>query len=65
MGSYLHGLFQADAFRHGFLDRIRRRTASGIAFGASIETTLDALAGHLGAHLDLNALLAAAAPVRA
>lgn len=65
MGSYLHGLFQADAFRHGFLDRIRRRPASGIAFGASIEATLDALADHLEAHLDLNALLAAAGPVRA
>ena len=65
MGSYLHGLFQADGFRHGFLDRIRRRPASGIAYGAAIEASLDALADHLEAHLDLNALLAAAAPLRA
>lgn len=64
MGSYLHGLFQADGFRHAFLDRVRRRSASGIAFGAAIEATLDALADHLQAHLDLNALLAAAAPLR-
>lgn len=64
MGSYLHGLFQADAFRHAFLARIRRRPASGIAFGASIEATLDTLAEHLAAHLDLGALLAAAEAVR-
>jgi adenosylcobyric acid synthase len=64
IGSYLHGLFQADGFRHGFLDRIRRRPASGIAYGAAIEASLDALAHHLEVHLDVNALLAAAAPVR-
>ena len=65
MGSYLHGLFQADAFRHVFLERIRRRPTNGVAYSASIEATLDALAGHLEAHLDLRALLAAAAaPVR-
>ncbi|MFZ1416538.1 MAG: cobyric acid synthase [Defluviicoccus sp.] len=65
MGSYLHGLFQADGFRHAFLDRIRRRPANGIAYGASIEASLDALADHLEVHLDLNAMLAAAGPVRA
>jgi adenosylcobyric acid synthase len=57
MGSNLHGLFAADGFRHAFLDRIRARRASGLDFEASIEATLDALADHLEASLDLERLL--------
>ena len=37
----------------------------GVAFEAMIEETLDALAAHLEAHLDLEGLLAAAATVKA
>jgi adenosylcobyric acid synthase len=60
MGCYLHGLFASDPFRHAFLDRIRSRPASGVAYDAEIERVLDDLAGHLEVHLDLDGLLAAA-----
>ncbi len=60
MGCYLHGLFAADGFRQRFLNRLRRRARSGIAFEAAVDESLDALAAHLEAHLDLDGLLTAA-----
>ncbi|MGF1612033.1 MAG: cobyric acid synthase [Kiloniellales bacterium] len=60
MGCYLHGLFAADGFRRAFLGRLRARRASGLDYEADVEATLDALAAHLEAHLDLDRLLAAA-----
>jgi adenosylcobyric acid synthase len=60
MGSYVHGLFAADAFRHAFLARLRERSPSGFRFEQQIEATLDALADHLEAHVDLDGLLALA-----
>jgi adenosylcobyric acid synthase len=60
LGCYLHGLFAADGFRHAFLSRLKLRAVSGLAYEAEIERTLDALADHLEAHLDLDRLLAAA-----
>ncbi len=60
MGCYLHGLFAADGFRSAFLSRLRDRATSGVAYEAGIERTLDNLAEHLEAHLDLDALLEAA-----
>jgi len=60
MGCYLHGLFAGDGFRHAFLARIRDRAASGLAYEAEVERTLDALAEHLETHLDLDGLLAVA-----
>jgi len=59
-GCYVHGLFAADAFRHAFLRRLRGRAASGIVFEQQIEQTLDALASHLEASVDVEALLALA-----
>ncbi len=56
-GCYLHGLFGADGFRHAFLNRIRSRRDSGLTYEAEVERTLDALAGHLETHLDLDRLL--------
>lgn len=59
-GSYLHGLFAADGFRRAFLGRLRAGRAGGVAYEAEVEATLDALAAHLEAHLDLDRLLDAA-----
>jgi adenosylcobyric acid synthase len=55
MGTYLHGLFAADAFRRNFLGRAAE--ASTLAYEQEIERTLDALAAHIEQHLDLDALL--------
>jgi adenosylcobyric acid synthase len=60
MGCYVHGLFAADSFRHAFLARLKEREASALAFEKQVEATLDALADHLEAHVDLDALLALA-----
>jgi adenosylcobyric acid synthase len=57
MGSYLHSLFAADGFRRAFLARLAGRPVAGIAYGAQVEATLDALAEHLERHVDLDRLL--------
>ena len=59
MGSYLHGMFAGDAFRAAFL-RDLGVDAAQRSHGAGIEATLDALAAHLEAHLDVGGLLALA-----
>ena len=59
MGSYLHGMFSNDTFRAGFLRQIGAQ-ASGSTYSAAVETTLDALAAHLEAHVDVAGLLALA-----
>ena len=58
MGSYLHGMFSGDAFRAAFLGRLGAPSAT--SYGATVEATLDALADHLEAHLDVEGLLALA-----
>ncbi|MDT8854341.1 cobyric acid synthase [Paracoccaceae bacterium Fryx2] len=58
-GSYLHGLFRADAFRAAWLAGLGA-AASGQSYGAGVETVLDALAAHLETHLDVAGLLALA-----
>jgi adenosylcobyric acid synthase len=60
MGCYVHGLFAADGFRHAFLARLRPREASGVAWEHQVEQTLDALADHLEASVDIDGLLALA-----
>ena len=57
MGCYLHGLFANDAFRAAFLERLGVRTTSGLAYERQIDSTLDALAGHLESSLDLDAII--------
>ena len=62
-GCYLHGLFASDSFRHAFLSRVRGRRCTGVGYEGQVDETLNALADHLEQNLDVNALLAAAAPL--
>jgi adenosylcobyric acid synthase len=54
-GTYVHGLFTGDAFRKAWLANLG--ITSSLAYEAQIETALDALADHLEAHLDIEAML--------
>jgi len=64
-GCYLHGLFEQAAFRKAWLDRLRARR--GLALGAQgqdwdieVDHTLDRLADHVAASVDLDRLLSIA-----
>jgi len=59
-GTYLHGLFAEDAFRAAFLADLG--AVSDLLYETSVENTLDALARHLERWMDLDRLLALAAP---
>jgi adenosylcobyric acid synthase len=54
-GTYVHGLFTGDAFRKAWLANLG--IASALAYASRIETALEALADHLEAHLDIEAIL--------
>jgi adenosylcobyric acid synthase len=54
-GTYVHGLFTGDAFRKAWLANLG--IASSLAYSSEIESALDALADHLEAHLDIEAML--------
>lgn len=58
-GVYVHGFFAHDAQRAAFLRRLGA-TPSEVRYDEQIEATLDALAAHLEAHLDLDRLFAIA-----
>ncbi|MBL4614654.1 MAG: cobyric acid synthase [Magnetovibrio sp.] len=60
MGTYLHGVFAADPFRHDFLSRLREGRSGGAAYDQGVEEALDDLADHLERCLDLYGLLALA-----
>jgi|SRR5271166_231763 len=57
-GAYAHGLFSNDRQRAAWLSLLGGR--SEVLYGETVERTLDALAEHLTAHLDISAMLAAA-----
>ena len=59
MGSYLHGMFTDDAFRAAFLGDLGVDAAPR-SHVADVEATLDALAAHIEAHLDVEGLFALA-----
>ena len=58
-GCYVHGLFGSDDFRAHWLARFCA-LASGQSYEDGVEETLDALARHLEAHLDIDAIIALA-----
>jgi adenosylcobyric acid synthase len=58
-GSYLHGFFAGDAQRAAWLARLGGPVSS-LAYDELVEQTLDALAAHLAAHLDVDKLLSLA-----
>ncbi|MDA7980739.1 MAG: cobyric acid synthase [Pirellulales bacterium] len=59
-GTYLHGVFEQDGFRHWFLDRLRRRkglpqvVGQGVSY--DLEAAYDALADVVAAHVDLKTI---------
>jgi adenosylcobyric acid synthase len=57
-GAYVHGLFADDRQRAAWLASLG--AGSEIAYEATVEHTLDELADHCAAHLDLDAILKAA-----
>ena len=60
-GCYLHGLFGSAAFRAAWLGRLGAARASGGAdWDATVDATLDLLADHVAAAVDLDRLLAIA-----
>jgi len=62
MGCYLHGIFAADSFRTNFVSALGQPVAQN-DYGQDVQDTLDALADHLKAHMDLDLLLRLAAEV--
>jgi adenosylcobyric acid synthase len=56
IGTYIHGLFADDRQRAAWLGRFAAGPAS-VVYDLLIEETLDALAAHLDAHLDIDRLL--------
>ena len=61
-GCYMHGLFGSVAFRAAYLSELGGKS-SGTDHALSVEQTLEQLADHLEAHLDLDLLLQLSAPV--
>lgn len=63
LGTSLHGLFEADAFRAQFLVEVGRRagktfTPAGVSFSGARESQIDRFADVLETHLDLDAVFA-------
>ncbi|WP_319531955.1 cobyric acid synthase [uncultured Cohaesibacter sp.] len=56
MGSYIHGLFNQDSFRRAFFEAMGHQ-ASSHSYDAMVDETLDQLAEHVAANLDVDGLL--------
>ncbi|MBN9304541.1 MAG: cobyric acid synthase CobQ [Devosia sp. 67-54] len=59
-GTYMHGIFASDQFRHAFLHGI---ADPHLDYEAGVEAALEALADHLERHLDLDQILTLAGSV--
>lgn len=60
LGTYMHGLFNEDAFRSAFLKDLGGRADSNYNYKTMVETVLDDLAAHVENNLDVDGLLAVA-----
>jgi adenosylcobyric acid synthase len=58
-GTYMHGIFAADAFRRAFLAGLGA-PASRLRYDLAVEAVLDGLAEHLERHVAIDRLLAIA-----
>jgi adenosylcobyric acid synthase len=56
IGTYIHGLFADDQQRSAWLARVGAHSAR-ISYETLVEETLDQVAAHLAAHVDLDAVL--------
>ena len=56
-GTYVHGLFAADAFRHHFLQRLHPARRKGFAWNEHIDVALERLADHIEEHIDTARIL--------
>jgi adenosylcobyric acid synthase len=56
IGTYIHGLFADDRQRSAWLARLGAGS-SAVAYDALVDNTLDRLAAHIAAHVDLDRLL--------
>ncbi|MEM9841180.1 MAG: cobyric acid synthase CobQ, partial [Pseudomonadota bacterium] len=59
-GTYLHGVFAADGFRHAWLQGMAVAAHSRIEYDAQVDLALDALADGVSAALDMDRLFALA-----
>ena len=58
-GTYIHGCFESDSFRQAYIASLGGKAGS-LGYAERIEHTLDALARHLTANMDVDRLLALA-----
>ena len=56
IGTYIHGLFTDDQQRSAWLAHVRA-ARTDISYETLVEETLDQVAAHLAAHVDLDAVL--------
>jgi adenosylcobyric acid synthase len=56
-GTYVHGVFAADGFRHNFLKRLYPARSVGFAWNQHIDVALDRLADHIEEHIDTARIL--------
>ncbi|HCP00244.1 MAG TPA: cobyric acid synthase CobQ [Rhodospirillaceae bacterium] len=57
LGTYVHGLFNSDDFRHDFLVRLNPTRGKGLDWDRHIDAVLDRLADHIEEHTDTAQLL--------